>query len=41
MKKAHVYFGLGIGILILAGYLLKDMKLYEDFRLARKRADQA
>ncbi len=41
MKKEHVYIGIGISLLILLGYALKDMKLYEDFILAKKRADKA
>ena len=39
MKKQHVYIGIGISVLMLIGYFLKDMTLYEDYRLAKKKAD--
>jgi len=39
MKKEHVYIGVGISLLILLGYALKDMILFEDFRITKKRAD--
>lgn len=41
MKKQHVYIGVGISFLMLVGYLLKDMILVEDFRVAKKKADRA
>jgi len=36
MKKEHAYIGIGISLLILLGYFLKDMKFYEDYVAAKK-----